>query len=268
MYPSQILPLHYDLYPERSLLCFFGIVRCVTSIFSLRLTRLQCIPKITLQQQPICRARGCWNLHTFPHRVESVTILIWTAWSMAYLLCSQFSPYSSSRSTLPWIRTPSKLSSRWRYLSSSTMAYVRLHCTMSLLSLNIHTVFLYTTGLILTSLVTTRAFDRDVWHRDIDSSPSPFPIPVLFVFLFPCLATSLSESFPNLAMEANEGIPYCLPGCTCTRKLLPPSGMTQTLTDQPSDIRSQTSGESRPRSLVQLPDEYQRRSRIIVAFEI
>jgi hypothetical protein len=139
---------------------------------------------------------------------------------------------------------------------------------MSSLSLNIRTVFLYTTGLIVATTVTTCAFDKDVWCRDIDSSPSPFPIQVLLAFLFPCLVASSSELFPSLAMEANEQVPYCLPGCTCTRKLSSPPGTTQASTGRSSDIGSQSSAESRPRSLVQLPDEYQRRCSIIVAFEV
>jgi hypothetical protein len=98
--------------------------------------------------------------------------------------------------------------------------------------------------------------------------PFSFSHPSPARFLIPLPGSLFFGTAPSLAMEANEQVPYCLPGCTCTRKLSSPPGTTQALTGRSSDIGSQSSAESRPRSLVQLPDEYQRRCSIIVAFEV
>lgn len=80
-------------------------------------------------------------------------------------------------------------------------------------------VFLYAAGIILLALLTQHSCDREVWSRDIDSSPCPFPFPVLLVYAFP----SAARYFRGTAVAAREGVPvaaanYCLPGCPCHSK--------------------------------------------------
>src|SRR6516162_2388287 len=58
---------------------------------------------------------------------------------------------------------------------------------------SICSVFLYMAGLAITATITTVVFDKDVWLRDVDSSPSPFPLSLLRRVLFSCLAPSPAD---------------------------------------------------------------------------
>ncbi|KAG5734224.1 hypothetical protein E4T56_gene2130 [Termitomyces sp. T112] len=128
----------------------------------------------------------------------------------------------------------------------------------------------YTACFLLIALITSAAFDSNIWTRDIDSSPSPFPVPVLVSFVLPCIF----RRPPSLASAPTQGMvrepPHpqtiiCLPGCQCTSKLYP------TDSECPS-VGVPTATQSRPlslsRSLVRIPDAVERRASIIVAFEV
>ncbi|KAF8813743.1 hypothetical protein BYT27DRAFT_7157555 [Phlegmacium glaucopus] len=82
----------------------------------------------------------------------------------------------------------------------------------------------YTGCLLLVALLTIAAFDRDVWLRDLDSSPSPFPMQVLFTFVFPCLVP-LFEAAHFVAPQPSSQEPtslFCLPCCNCELSKFPP----------------------------------------------
>ena len=124
-------------------------------------------------------------------------------------------------------------------------------------------VFLYAIGLLLTAVFTGFIFDKDVWTRDIDSSPSPFPSTLLLGFVLPCLRPPPDP--PSEIVDAHPG--YCLPGCACTRKLHGEPETVESNTVRSLASRNSSIG-SRSQSLIQLPDEFQRRSSILVAFEV
>src|SRR6266704_2061402 len=88
---------------------------------------------------------------------------------------------------------------------------------------------LYGAGFILAAILTVPAFDRDVWIRDIDASPSPFPISVLFAFYFPCCCSLPLNECDAPDSPVVPSIP-CFPGCNCPAKLPMP------ITTQPSEI--------------------------------
>ncbi|KAJ7690694.1 hypothetical protein B0H17DRAFT_1064500 [Mycena rosella] len=119
----------------------------------------------------------------------------------------------------------------------------------------------YTIGLICIAMLTVCAFDRDVWSRDIDSSPSPFPMTVLFLFLFPCFSRPDPSPFPTA--DAHDAV-ICLPGCNCsTAKTQIPNTEAGMLEATPNMLMA--SGLS-SRSLVRVPNDFERRNLIVIAF--
>ncbi|KAJ7647533.1 hypothetical protein FB45DRAFT_893682 [Roridomyces roridus] len=119
---------------------------------------------------------------------------------------------------------------------------------------------LYTMGLMAAAMLTVCVFDRDVWSRDIDSSPSPFPMGLLLSFICPCFSRpSDEEATPIEQVEAR----VCLPGCNC-------SGLKPHLTPDTSPrLETEPSmgmvrGVS-SRSLVRVPNDVERRMSIAVS---
>ncbi|KAF8739434.1 hypothetical protein AX14_009612 [Amanita brunnescens Koide BX004] len=135
--------------------------------------------------------------------------------------------------------------------------------------------FCYTIGIIFTATLTVTAFDRNVWARDIDSSPSPFPVPVVLGFYFPCCySLPQTECHDTNDSQVMSTVP-CLPGCNCATKLRLPDCAQATVADAPVPKRGLLSGlsgwkssGSLSRSLVRVPNAAERRSSINIAFEV
>ncbi|KAJ7287320.1 hypothetical protein C8J57DRAFT_1495780 [Mycena rebaudengoi] len=130
---------------------------------------------------------------------------------------------------------------------------------------------LYTIGLMFTAMLTVCVFDRDVWCRDIDSSPSPFPMTFLLGTLFPCFSTT--GPFPTETTDSNPDL-ICIPGsvCNCSTKASI-SGTSEGAVEmarglEPAMSMRMLAGASSTRSLVRLPNDIERRSSIHVAFEV
>ncbi|KAJ7125019.1 hypothetical protein C8R44DRAFT_914477 [Mycena epipterygia] len=132
---------------------------------------------------------------------------------------------------------------------------------------------LYTMGLIATAMFTVCAFDRDVWIRDIDSSPSPFPMSVLFWFIFPCFSGPPSTPF-DLTPFTDEDVPeyhqslVCLPGCNCSvaKTQIPNPSEPETSMDPTPNMRMVRGLSSR--SLVRVPNDVERRMSIAIGFSV
>ncbi|KAJ7076890.1 hypothetical protein B0H15DRAFT_863110 [Mycena belliarum] len=124
---------------------------------------------------------------------------------------------------------------------------------------------LYTIGLIFTAIFTVCAFDRDVWSRDIDSSPSPFPMTILFRYIFPCLSRRDTAYSPTQVVPENRTL--CLPGsCNCSKTQIPHT--SEPGLDQGLEAMPIMRGISSTRSLVRVPNDVERRSSIVIAFEV
>lgn len=109
----------------------------------------------------------------------------------------------------------------------------------------------------MVALVTVLAFDKDVWIRDIDSTPSPFPIPILIEFLHLRPSTWLrreGNSDPTSPCRI-----HCILPCNCPAKLPPRE-------DAGVDASLQKT-KSFPQLLVRVPDAAQRRASISISFE-
>lgn len=132
------------------------------------------------------------------------------------------------------------------------------------------TDILYTCCLIGTASLTVVAFDKDVWIRDMDSSPSPFPMPILFAFAFPCLARRPAPPLAPAASEALRTPCLCLPGCTCAAKVQHSPPMASLRSPLPPQqprregTLSHKSSNSLSQSLVRIPDAAERRASIAV----
>ncbi|SRR6266404_4077983 len=85
-------------------------------------------------------------------------------------------------------------------------------------------VFIYSALVIFSSILTAITFDRDVWFRDISSSPSPFPVAVCIHSIRLWLSHVRNPS-SNVG-GTRQHTPHCLPGCTCKEKIPPPSPPT------------------------------------------
>lgn len=142
---------------------------------------------------------------------------------------------------------------------------------------------LYTVCILTTAMLTVCAFDKDVWYRDIDSSPSPFPMSILLYFVFPCLSRWSPSPITPVEMEEDDTHPavLCLPGCGCTTKpQMTQMTRTPTMTpallnihDSVSTLQSSTpqrlgNSASLSRSLVRIPNATERRESIVIAFEV
>ncbi|KAJ7782808.1 hypothetical protein B0H16DRAFT_1494441 [Mycena metata] len=109
---------------------------------------------------------------------------------------------------------------------------------------------LYTLCLITTAMLTVCLFDRDVWCRDIDSSPSPFPMSVLFGFICPCCFVSPDSAFfEDIPEQEHESL-----------GTIPTGGL------EPTPEMRMVGGLS-SRSLVLVPNEVERRTSIMISFE-
>ncbi|KAK7057484.1 hypothetical protein R3P38DRAFT_3384828 [Favolaschia claudopus] len=117
---------------------------------------------------------------------------------------------------------------------------------------------LYMIGLVATAMLTVCAFDRDVWTRDMDSSPSPFPMCLLLGFISPCCRRP-DSTFSDDSPEHPSLV--CLPGCNCHKTPLSSD------TERNPEMQSIASAGSSSRSLVRVPNDVERRTSIVVAFE-
>jgi hypothetical protein len=139
---------------------------------------------------------------------------------------------------------------------------------------NVLSVMIYLIALLTLSAITQLAFDIDVWNRDIDASPSPFPLSIIVPYAFPFAARFFpSTSQTTVTTTPVAGHAYCLPGCACTRKLLPPvthlrvPPTTLQLASRTSFTGSTSGGSTRSIVPVRLPTEMERRCSIIIAFD-
>ena len=125
----------------------------------------------------------------------------------------------------------------------------------------------YTVGLLLVALLTVPAFDRDVWLRDVDSSPSPFPMQVLFAFVFPCLAPFFESTRFLVPQSSTQEPPplFCLPGCNCElnkfpidQRELPVAATTRSMENAPASVSART--------LVRVPNAIEQRDSTVISF--
>ena len=125
--------------------------------------------------------------------------------------------------------------------------------------------------------LTQYAFDSNVWTRDIDSDPSPFPLSVILLYAFPFLKRFIPENIPTSPVTPQTNIySYCLPGCTCSRKLSvsacaprldrPPPLMTRARSSHASSSCS-IDGHSQAGISVRLPTDMDRRRSIVVSLD-
>ncbi|KAM6502080.1 hypothetical protein JOM56_002057 [Amanita muscaria] len=128
----------------------------------------------------------------------------------------------------------------------------------------------YAVGVILVAMLTARAFDSDVWIRDLDASPSPFPIPVLFASYFPCCFSLPPSEYDRGETPVMSSVP-CFARCNCATKssiadTSQPS--TGTLGPRSGLLSSFKSSSSLSHTLVRIPNAAERRSSITVSFEV
>ena len=128
----------------------------------------------------------------------------------------------------------------------------------------------YTGCLLLCSLLTVIAFDRDIWRRDLDSSPSPFPMQILFAFVFPCLAPHF-EATRFLVPQSNSQEPtslFCLPDCNCELNKCPLDfeSIHQHELSVTATTRSLNSASPivSARTLVRIPNAVEQRDSIVI----
>ena len=147
---------------------------------------------------------------------------------------------------------------------------------------------LYALSLLLSATLTSFAFDRDIWTRDLDASPSPFPAGFLLRYYTPCLRRSATN--PTTEIEyAIRGYPMPTPLTEETEVKIAPSAPDSPNTissASPSGHASQESQASSQASerkisghrptgsraslastLIQVPDEFQKRTSIQVSFQ-
>ncbi|KAL1660357.1 hypothetical protein GGF50DRAFT_130325 [Schizophyllum commune] len=146
---------------------------------------------------------------------------------------------------------------------------------------------LYALSLLLSATLTSFAFDRDIWTRDLDASPSPFPAGFLLRYYTPCLRRSATN--PTTEIEyAIRGYPMPTPHTEETEvKIAPSAPDSPTISSaSPSGLASQESQASSQASerklsghrptgsraslastLIQVPDEFQKRTSIQVSFQ-
>lgn len=131
---------------------------------------------------------------------------------------------------------------------------------------------IYTTTLMTLVILTLATYDGAVWVRDIDSSPSPFSIPIIFACLFPQLSTRFSATRLLIQQECSQPTPsFCLPHCNCLTKIGSPplaSGAIHIHSSAAGNNATDNSGSLGPSSLVRIPNEAERRTSIIVSFDI
>ncbi|KAL1746193.1 hypothetical protein HDZ31DRAFT_81418 [Schizophyllum fasciatum] len=143
---------------------------------------------------------------------------------------------------------------------------------------------LYALSLLLVASVTAFAFDRDIWTRDLDASPSPFPATFLLRYCCPCLRRS--ETNPTSEIEyAIRGYPMPTPPSDAAEVKIDPStpdlpsissrspsgqssqDLSQASEPKLSKHRPTGSRASLASTLIQIPDEFQKRTSIQVSFQ-
>ncbi|KAF8893884.1 hypothetical protein BD779DRAFT_958793 [Infundibulicybe gibba] len=138
---------------------------------------------------------------------------------------------------------------------------------------------IYTCCLIIVATITVCVFDKNVWIRDIDSSPSPFPMSILFSSIYPCLPFRSPENSRSSAEAHEEVRPnICVPGCACIDKLPAPTGSMMMhanteaeapiITKAGSQQRLYGSSRSLAESLIRIPTATEQRAWINVGFEV
>lgn len=160
-----------------------------------------------------------------------------------------------------------------------------LHYTIHIWSLR-YKEFSYTIGLVNIAMLTHFSFDRNVWKRNIDSSPAPFSFAIILSILLPCFFRRPDMTilpFPTGPVDAPMTRPPCashgICECPTTKFTIPQesssndpedlSSASNQIRTQPSIPLSQTrlsivSKSSRrssmtSQSLVQIPNAAQRR---------
>ena len=125
----------------------------------------------------------------------------------------------------------------------------------------------YTVGLLLVALLTVPAFDRDVWLRDLDSSPSPFPMQVLFAFVFPCFAPFFEATRFLVHQSSSQEPPsvVCHPGCNCELNKFPIDEHDLPVADTTRNMENARTSVS-ARTLVRVPNAIEQRDSTVISF--
>ncbi|KAJ4483735.1 hypothetical protein J3R30DRAFT_1823961 [Lentinula aciculospora] len=76
------------------------------------------------------------------------------------------------------------------------------------------THFSYTIVLVMLAMLTHFSFDKNVWKRDIDSSPAPFPFPIIIPILLPCFFHPPDMTLPPFPSGPTDASPVIRPPCT------------------------------------------------------
>lgn len=109
-----------------------------------------------------------------------------------------------------------------------------------------------------------------MWTRDIDADPSPFPLSTILVYALP----ATTRFFPTTPKPESDHA-LCVPGCTCTRKLVSPNATPRPIFESEMQLATREtyvggnvlSRGTRSEALVRLPTDMERRRSIIVAFD-
>ncbi|KII95728.1 hypothetical protein PLICRDRAFT_34671 [Plicaturopsis crispa FD-325 SS-3] len=140
------------------------------------------------------------------------------------------------------VAPPPPATAHFQALYTALRALVWIHATL---------VCTYVLSLLLLALATQACYDRDVFMKDIDASPSPFPLRVVFAYLRACVFRR-GATARRLAVAD-----VCLPGCACDRKL---HRLDAGDGDSEVDVEP---GEG----FIRVPTEDERRNSIVVTFE-
>ncbi|KAJ3986751.1 hypothetical protein F5890DRAFT_941247 [Lentinula detonsa] len=78
----------------------------------------------------------------------------------------------------------------------------------------VFTHFSYTIVLFSSAMLTHFSFDKNVWRRDINSSPSPFPFPIIASMLLPCFFCRPDMTLPPFPSGPEDTSPVIRSLCT------------------------------------------------------
>lgn len=220
---------------------------------------------------PLSMIAGCimsiFHVRLFGTPQTVVWELVWLTGFVPFTLIVVFVIYTGTSGTVPSIVVS---------VLFAAEILVFIVCSIHLL---------YALGLFVTAGLTAYAFDRQIWSRDLDSSPSPFPLGFLCRFCCPCLRRGDCTTNQTSEVEyAIRGLPIptdCevkdnLPGTDSpnlsSRSASRGTSSTSGLSSQDSQATEPKVSKHRPtgstaslaRSLIQVPDEFQRRTSIQV----
>ncbi|ETW80760.1 hypothetical protein HETIRDRAFT_169504 [Heterobasidion irregulare TC 32-1] len=117
----------------------------------------------------------------------------------------------------------------------------------------------YSITIVSLSILTALTLDKDVWIRDITSSPSPFPLQHILATLM--RTTSLED-------DTRSQRHHCLPGCTCTEKQLPSSPpLAIPAIGQGLNVRMERA-PARSNVPVRVPTAMERHNSIVIGFDV